>query len=368
MKACRKILFSAVMVLLLVTMMVLPASAAKPQKSDCGILMITNSGEDVQYHLAVCIQEEDGNFVYSGQHPIQQQVGLYASATNALEYNSVYDVEEDTEYNGVRGVYRFALTEKLEGGSEADVFPEMASVRKNDTVYFVHLDMNASDVFLMEKTTVAAVRGGVLTTKDKLEAESENGDFGVIFNDSGDVVGFCKSGVASVPTSGNSGVYEIWIVAAGFAVGLLLFLMRKKKKQPVSVRKNENTQWEDDSTKLDSDTDIDDFVPPFQNNLVLRCHGGYLNGRVYPIPAEGITIGREPDNSIRYPAHTPGISRHHAKLFWQNNQLLLLDVGSSNGTYLNQLGRISSMRPVPLNNGDVFYLGEKMNGFEISYQ
>lgn len=367
----KKIAVSILLVLVLCMSLALPVSAAKPQKSDCGLLMITTSGEDVQYCLAVCIAEEDGNFVYSGQHPIQQQVGLYASATNALEYNNVYQLIEDAEYDDVQGVYRFSLGEKVESGTEADVYPEIADAQKNDTVYFVYLDMNESDVFVVEKTSVASVRNGVLTTQDKLEKNFGNGDFSVIFNDSGDVVGFCKTGVATALASKNSGgSMETWAIAIGFAVGTVIWLIRKnrKKEKMPTVIENDGTQWDDDdSTTLDSDTIMDEAEQPFNNTLALKCHGGYLNGRIYPIPYEGITIGREPDNSIRYPGQTPGISRHHVKLFWQNNQLMLVDLGSSNGTYLNQAGRIPRMQPVALRVGDVFYLGEKLNGFEIAY-
>ena len=368
----RKITVAILLVIVLCTTLALPVSAAKPQKSDCGLMMITTSGEDMQYYLAVCIAEENGNFVYSGQHPIQQQIGFFASATNALEYNNIYQLEEDAEFDEVKGVYRFSLGEKVESGSEADVFPQIAGVKKNDTVYFVHMDMNENDIFIAEKTSVASVRNGVLSTKDKLEADFGNGDFGVIFDDNGDVVGFCKAGVATVLASGNSGgVMEIGAVVVGFAIGLVIWLIRKNKKKKVNsqIHGDDIAPWDDDEgTTLDSDTIVDELDQPFSNMLVLKCHGGYLNGRVYQIPPEGITIGREADNSIRYPAQTPGISRHHITLFWQNNQLMLVDLGSSNGTYFNQTGRIYRMQPVSVKAGDVFYLGEKLNCFEIAYK
>ncbi len=370
MKACRKLgIFMAVLLLLLV--ITPPASAAKPEKTDCGVLLISTSGEDMQMCMAVCIAEEDGNFVYSGNHPIQQQFGLYVSFTASLDTNAYYEIEEDSEYEAIQGVYRFALKETQKKGKEADVFPEMAAVKKGETVYFVHLDENESSFFVTEKTTVKSVRGGVLTTEDALEKDSGNGDFSVIFNDSGNVVGFCKSGIATAPLSNNSGdLYVVWIAAAGLAVVIVIALLMKKKKgkQHSDFNEEDNRMpWADDeSTTLDSDTILEDSGLFLGATLVLKCHGGYLNGRTYPIPSEGITIGREPDNSIRYPGQTPGISRHHVKLFWQNGQLMLLDVGSSNGTYVNQTGRVLTNHPVALNPGDIFYLGEKLNGFEIS--
>ncbi len=372
MKVSKRWIPLVALVLLVSLMMALPVSAAKPKKSDCGLLLISTSGEDIQLCMAVCIAEEDGDYVYSGSRPIQQQIALYSSATNSLEYNSAYDVEEDTDYDGVQGVYRFKLGEKLESGSEADVFPGTAAVSKGDTVYFVHLDVDVSDVFIMERTTVESVYGGELTTKDGLEKESEEGEFSVIFNDSGDVVGFCKSGLASVPYSSDSiNWYYIGGLVLGFLLGLLILWRRKvrQKKEAERIRQHEEDAyipWDDDRTKLDTDTLVEAIGMPSDRVLVLKCHGGYLNGRSYAIPPTGISIGRDMDNTIVYPGQTPGISRHHAKLFWQNGQLMLMDMGSSNGTYLNASGRMAQMNPEILKTGDVFYLGEKLNGFEIA--
>ncbi len=373
MKASKKLVLSVVLVILLNMTMALPVSAAKPEKSGCGLLLIATSENDIQIYMAVCVEEENGNYIYSGNHPIQQQVGLYATVTNAQTYNNTYDIDEDIEYEEVEGVYRFALKEKLESGSEADVFPKMEAVKRNETVYFVHLDMNEDDMFVMEKTTVASVRNGVLVTKDKLENDSGNGDFSVIFNDSGNVVGVCKSGVATVFVQGSSDIYFISVIAAGTVVILagvaaIIFNVTKKKKTAQIQYGNDVTHLDDDMTALDSDMVLNGFAAVSGNELVLKCHGGYLNGRIYQIPPEGITIGRDLSNSIRYPGQTPGISRHHIKLFWKNGQLMLLDQGSSNGTYLNQSGRIAQMFPVALKPGDMFYLGEKLNGFEISYK
>lgn len=378
MKTNRRHFLSAVLLLVLCMAMALPVSATKPKKSSSGILCITTSGEDVQYHMAVCVAEEDGSFVYCGSHPIQQQVGLYVSVTNSSETNNFYELEEDTTYDAIKGVYRFELGEKAKSGSEADLFPKMAAVSKDETVYFVHLDMDEREVFVTEKTTVASVKQGVLTTKDGLEKESENGDFSVIFNDSGDVVGFCKSGVASVPGSKDTGLSPVVIliisvvVLAGVGAGAGVMFTKKRKKTDEVITNNlsdmNTQQWDGQATTLADATqlDSDDFPASPSYTPLLICHGGYLNGRVYPIGPDGITIGREPDNSIRYPAQTPGISRHHVRIFWQNGQLTLIDLGSSNGTYLNQMGRIGSMRPVPLKVGDYFYLAEKLNGFEIA--
>jgi len=71
------------------------------------------------------------------------------------------------------------------------------------------------------------------------------------------------------------------------------------------------------------------------------------------------TLGRHAGNDI--PLQSDHVSRQHALLQWQEQRegqgesgFLLVDLGSSNGTYVNQR-RIA--RPVPLKDGDIIELG-----------
>lgn len=95
----------------------------------------------------------------------------------------------------------------------------------------------------------------------------------------------------------------------------------------------------------------------------LYAIGGVMNGRLYPLTDE-IHIGRDVSCAVRFPADAKGVSRIHCKLFWQNGTLMLMDMNSSYGTYVNS-GKLSPMQPVPLKAGDVFYIAEKNNQFKI---
>lgn len=63
-------------------------------------------------------------------------------------------------------------------------------------------------------------------------------------------------------------------------------------------------------------------------------------------------IGRDPANEIVI--DHPQVSRFHARLTWENARLYLEDMGSSNGTYINQT-RILGRKM--LKNGDGIGLG-----------
>ena len=147
MRICKKFVV-ILCVLILTVVLALPVFAAAPANSRCGILGITSGGDSAQLYLAVCVEEEDGKYVYSGTRPIQQQQFLYVSVTDSLDFNSYYEITEDKQYDAIKGVYRFELGSKLEAGSKADVFPKIVSAKRNDIVYFVYLDMDGAETFV----------------------------------------------------------------------------------------------------------------------------------------------------------------------------------------------------------------------------
>ncbi len=97
----------------------------------------------------------------------------------------------------------------------------------------------------------------------------------------------------------------------------------------------------------------------------LSAVGGYMDGRIYPMDAREVTIGRDASASIRYPSDVKGVSRMHCKLYWQGNDLMLVDLESSFGTYVEGKGKLSPHTPVVLKEGDRFCIGEQRNMFVI---
>ena len=83
------------------------------------------------------------------------------------------------------------------------------------------------------------------------------------------------------------------------------------------------------------------------------------------IPANGeIQIGREDPNRDIHPhldltaddGAALGVSRLHASLQSTENGVMLVDLGSTNGTYLREES-LTPHEPSPIRNGDVFQLG-----------
>jgi S1-C subfamily serine protease len=83
---------------------------------------------------------------------------------------------------------------------------------------------------------------------------------------------------------------------------------------------------------------------------------GALSGRSFKIPKEGLLIGRSPKCQVVVQDDT--ISSEHAWIVPVDNRVVVIDRGSSNGTYVNSVEspRVSK---IGLFNGDRIYLGKK---------
>jgi two-component system, cell cycle response regulator len=84
---------------------------------------------------------------------------------------------------------------------------------------------------------------------------------------------------------------------------------------------------------------------------VIVIYGGELGRRV-ELTTDEATIGRDDDNVLNIPLHT--ISRRHARLFHRHHQYYIEDLGSTNGTFVNER-QITDI--TPLRNGDLIRCG-----------
>jgi len=65
----------------------------------------------------------------------------------------------------------------------------------------------------------------------------------------------------------------------------------------------------------------------------LLCVGGDQKHRSFPVTAAGVTVGRDPKNDIVIA--DPRVSYHHAWIGIIDQRVVLRDLGSTNGTFLN---------------------------------
>lgn len=70
-----------------------------------------------------------------------------------------------------------------------------------------------------------------------------------------------------------------------------------------------------------------------ENELRIEVHAGPLAGKGFPFVGDALTFGRAPDNDLSL--DDPRVSRYHAVLRREGEQLILEDLGSTNGTMVN---------------------------------
>jgi diguanylate cyclase (GGDEF)-like protein len=80
--------------------------------------------------------------------------------------------------------------------------------------------------------------------------------------------------------------------------------------------------------------------------------GGDLNGAIFDLIDNEIVVGRSAENQI--PLDFQGISRHHMKITQTNESHVLEDLGSRNGTFLNNKRIVEQ---IELQKGDIVKLG-----------
>lgn len=87
---------------------------------------------------------------------------------------------------------------------------------------------------------------------------------------------------------------------------------------------------------------------------VLVVTGGPLAGRSFPITAEGLVLGRDPDCDIAL-VDDANVSREHARVFLHNSAVWAQDAGSRNGVFVNGKRLV---RPKQVGPGDKLGVGD----------
>lgn len=91
---------------------------------------------------------------------------------------------------------------------------------------------------------------------------------------------------------------------------------------------------------------------------------GSFAGKRFPVGRE-LQVGRKPGNDICYPSDAPGISGNHCTLAPWDQGVVLVDVGSTNGSYLPSGIRLNPNQKYMFKAGDTFCLGSKEHMFRV---
>jgi len=108
---------------------------------------------------------------------------------------------------------------------------------------------------------------------------------------------------------------------------------------------------EPEITKLERAKPITFMVPSSRNRYTLVLHDQIKIGRVTGEASEN-NLDLSEDNGTEL-----GVSRNHAMLQWSNQGIIIMDIGSTNGTFLNN-HHLPAHKPYPLQSGDELRFGE----------
>lgn len=224
-------------------------------------------------------------------------------------------------------------------------------------------DITITDGIISSLVSVTRVSGMQPVNAYQINAAINPGNSGGPFvNDSGQVIGINSWGVSDaeginaaiqareltavldqngIPyiKAGNMLIVQIAVIAAGVilaaAIVLLIVVLVKKKKVPKGV---------------------------------LYGLSGEYSGQRFYLSEDGVNIGRDASLcQIIFPSDSVSVSRCHCNIKYNpvNRTFLLVDLTSSNGTFLANGTRLEPKVPVALAPGSKFYLGDKENMFSV---
>jgi hypothetical protein len=158
----------------------------------------------------------------------------------------------------------------------------------------------------------------------------------------------------TVETVGTTGLYAIG--GALILAAILVIALRKpaaKSKPPVMAK----TVLVSSGTAPQFGSSVAGLLTLSENNYgSIQFNSGALSGRTFPIGRDGLWIGRDPRCGAVLTEDT--VSGEHAWIVPMDGSVVVIDKGSSNGTYVNSVdtARVSKAE---LKNGDRIFLGKK---------
>src|SRR5262245_16809203 len=94
---------------------------------------------------------------------------------------------------------------------------------------------------------------------------------------------------------------------------------------------------------------------------------GSKKGQTEVFNHQVVGVGRDPSNQLLFdPYKDTDVSSRHAQFLFQGEQLMLQDLGSRNGTFLN--GQRVGNQPSPVPPNSVIQFGDKGPKVQVSYK
>ena len=159
--------------------------------------------------------------------------------------------------------------------------------------------------------------------------------------------------------------------AIGAVAGGVVWLIRRKKKKPATAQAmphGVNPMHPGQYPPMAAPPQMapaSATMAPHSAQRQLYCQSGPMAGATFPVNGT-LRIGRDPKQcQIIFPADAGGISSLHCEIQQQASGVLLVDCGSTYGTFLLNGRKLNANESVALNPGDGFYLAGNQNSFKV---
>lgn len=151
------------------------------------------------------------------------------------------------------------------------------------------------------------------------------------------------------------------IVGAVVIVGMFVLTSNKKKN-----KERNDSEQRGETVALDPEPMVMPVVPTSPApQWQIRGMDGPMAGRIFLLTST-VRIGRNPQNEIVFPGNTPGISGNHCQVSIEHGQVVLRDLQSTYGTYMNRM-KLEPQISYNLQNGDMFVLAENAQTFRLEH-
>lgn len=400
---------AAFFALMLTVILCVPAFGAYEDKM--GIVVALDQNEElVARQPGICLMDGDGVTVISDMSVLSEDAYAYfvvigdeaypleTPKSNENFYISVFqitDLRPPSDYlMGISGAFPDVeyTTLYLDGNanliSGKVVFDGVETVYDNGLteLHGILLDADPSNIAYFPAVCV-----------------DENGNMAAILTRTGNCVSFATdpaafgggSGGGNEPTQdrrdtgGGTSNKRNYLLYGGIGIGAILLiaivyaLSSKSKKTPPPAPRNDYPKPapppgnDYPQPKNDYPKPAPAPIPPTepfrqpapaprQISYSVMAVSGSMQGRVYPIDKQGLVFGRDASCNVSFSADTKGISRKHCRLFYDaQGHLMLMDYGSTYGTYLKGTGKLQPQTPVPVKRGSLFCLASEKIMFQV---
>jgi serine protease Do len=169
----------------------------------------------------------------------------------------------------------------------------------------------------------------------------------------------CKIAIRNQGPSLNQRIL-LWVIIAGIGLAVIWFVTRRRGPQVAQAPAGLQAARGGPKPLPGglSGTVAENAQQSFGS---LQCTGGPLSGQRFPVPKQGLKIGRDP-SKCQVVISSDAVSQEHAWVVPLETGVMLIDPGSTNGVFLNSPDS-AKVSKVPLKHGDRILIGKSAAAF-----